>query len=143
MLYISRHAGHAVYTAAICARKLSQLFLRRDPRPVSSAMTLTKNALVKAEPEDGDANATTTVTCYGYACPLASQCKKGSKVTKTCYSEEEARWNVTQHLLKSPYHELSEQEAQEALQTVDVQTWEAEKKHAEKTVAKEEQLAPQ
>ena len=30
------------------------------------------------------------VTCYGYRCPLSSQCKKGNKCTKTCKTADDA-----------------------------------------------------
>ena len=68
------------------------------------------------------------VTCYGYRCPLRSQCKKGGKCTKTCKTPDDAHWNIFQHLQKSPYHGLEEEEAKELIATVVLEVWEEEEK---------------
>jgi len=82
------------------------------------------------------------VTCFGYKCPLASQCKKGAKCTKTCSSQEDAEWNILQHLEKSPYHQLSPDEAREAFAGCECEMWEEAAKTAQKKVEEEESWQP-
>ena len=83
------------------------------------------------------------VTCYGYVCPLASQCKKGTKCTKTCFSATDAEWNVLQHLLHSPYHTLQENEALELIAQQEVRTWEEVAKVAATRRMEEDAWEPQ
>ena len=83
------------------------------------------------------------VTCYGYRCPLRSQCKKGGKCTKTCKTPDDAHWNILQHLQKSPYHGLEEEEAKELIATVVLEVWEEEEKEHEKKMAQESKWEPQ
>jgi len=82
------------------------------------------------------------VLCYGYQCPLASQCKKGSKCTKTCTSEADAEWNVLNHLQTSPYHGLTEAEAKDALMGVSIQVWEEKAKTVEVKKVEEAKWEP-
>jgi len=78
------------------------------------------------------------VLMYGFKCPLGSQCKKGeNSVIKGCTVYEDAVWAVENHLMRSPYHELAEQETKDLVQTLQPEMWMEKPKKVEPKVEKQ------
>ena len=69
-----------------------------------------------------------TVTIFGCRCHLGSQCSNKGGLMNKCLSMEDAERCVMHHLMKSPYHELSEQEAEGTMRHSScIEEWEEEK----------------
>ena len=66
--------------------------------------------------------------CWGGKCPCSSQCTKGGATIKTCWNYEDAVQSVINHLVTSPYHGITKEEA-EALVNYDlIDCWTVTKK---------------
>ena len=52
-------------------------------------------------------------------CPLGHKCSKGSKYMHRCWSRDQAAKSVINHLMVSTYHNMTEEEAEDAVQQDD------------------------
>ena len=66
------------------------------------------------------------VQVYVARFPLGDLCKKKNGILAKKPTEEEARNMVSWHLQQSPYHNMTEDEAEEMAKGVDVESWEEE-----------------
>ena len=61
---------------------------------------------------------------WGGRCPMGSQCSKRGSTLKNCSSYEEAEATIVHHLMSSPYHELTREEAEAAVDPSLISSWE-------------------
>ena len=66
--------------------------------------------------------------CY---CPLGEVCGKKHRMLKKKWSEEDARWAVQHHLMTSPAHMMTRQEAEGFAMDAEIPTWEEEQEEAD------------
>eukprot|EP00969_Alexandrium_andersonii_P307853 13608072-Alexandrium_andersonii.AAC.1 len=57
-------------------------------------------------------------------CPCGDVCGKKNRMLKKKLSEEDARWAVTNHLMTSPSHMMSQEEAEATALVADIESWE-------------------
>ena len=76
-------------------------------------------------------------TVYVGRCPLGDQCSKKHGILAKKRTPEEVRDAIKWHLEKSPYHELSEEEAASQVAMAEVESWEEEAHHVAASEADE------
>ena len=90
--------------------------------PVVDAVCNTMESvnLVESPVEAGPA----TQTVWGAYCPLGSHCKKGNSCMCKKDSQESAKRFLINHLVSSPYHLCTEEEAVSFAETANIESWE-------------------
>ena len=87
------------------------------------------------DPDDALPVPSRMVTIWRCKCHCGSVCSKKHHPIRKCLSLEEAERAVKHHLMNSPYHELSEQEAEQALLNSNcIESWEEAEEQAERTL---------
>jgi hypothetical protein len=64
------------------------------------------------------------VTVFVVRCPLGDQCSKKNGILGKKLDEEQVKQVLKTHLMQSPYHELSEEQAQDCTDATMVESWE-------------------